>query len=131
MSRPKIPILLYCANEDRLSVACFSLGAQIKYRIHRASCTSEVATILHTEMLQGALVLRGAKDERALLNMLTRVPVAVCGGESVPGCVMFDANTTDALRALKEIAGLKRGPKPQDRPYNWTCAVSGAVEAHA
>lgn len=128
MSR-KVPILLYCADEDRLSIICFSLTAHIKYRILRASCTSNVDAILRSEMPRGALVLRGDNDERAVLNRLMRVPIAVCGGESVPGCVMFTPDMESTLRALEEITSVRRGPKSGGRPYNWRFPVSGAVDA--
>lgn len=125
----KIPILLYCADEERLSVAYFSLSTQLKYRILRASCAHEVEMVLRSEMLQGALVLRSAKDERAVLNKLTRVPVAICGGESAPGCVMCDADMESMLRVLGQIASIKRGPKPETFPYNWRNPSLGLLES--
>lgn len=129
MSRPKIPILLYCADEERLSVAAYALGVHECYRVHCASCPREVQQVLLAEPLRGAVVLRDDQDEAFILRLLARVPVAVCGGESVPGCMMCDADTESMLHALREITSIKRGPKPETFPYNWRNPSLGLLES--
>lgn len=125
----KIPILLYCADEDRLSVAVCVLGVHECYRVHRASCPRGVQQVLREEPLRGAVVLRDDQDELFILRLLARVPVAICGGESVPGCVMFDADTESMLRVLGQNTSIKRGPKPETFPYNWRNPPLGLLES--
>jgi hypothetical protein len=126
--RPKIPILLYCANRELLSTLAFALRLH-PYRVTavedsieasllaRERCAAfSCAVLLHAQQgdLAGRLIHRILEDALPMPLLLVD-----CAGDLAPvryaDMVLYGRNTTMAhiLAALQILCHHKRGPQPR------------------